>query len=58
MKHILKCKKCSNYTLKEKCLHCGSDAVTIRPPKFSLEDKFGSYRRKAKFETLKKSGLL
>lgn len=58
MKHILKCRKCGNYTLKEKCPHCGSVAITIRPPKFSLEDKFGSYRRKAKLETLKESDLL
>lgn len=58
MKHILKCKKCSSYTLKEICPKCGSPAVTIKPPKFSLEDKFGKFRRKAKFETLKKRDLL
>ena len=57
MKHILKCKKCNSYTLKEKC-SCGGIAVTVKPPKFSLEDKFGSYRRKVKYEELKKGGLL
>jgi H/ACA ribonucleoprotein complex subunit 3 len=58
MKHILKCKKCGGYTLKEICPLCGSSAITIRPPKFSLEDKFGAYRRKAKFEILKKRDLV
>ena len=47
MKHILKCKKCGKYTLSEKC-ECGGMAVNPRPAKFSPEDKFGEYRRKAK----------
>ena len=47
MKHILKCKECNKYTLKEKC-ECTGKAITIRPPKYSPEDKYGEYRRKAK----------
>jgi len=47
MKHILRCKKCGKYTMKEKC-SCGGIAVTVRPPKFSIEDKYAKYRREAK----------
>jgi len=47
MKKILKCKKCGKYTLKENCT-CGGSAVTIKPPKYSPQDKYGEYRRKAK----------
>ena len=46
MKHILKCKECGRYTLSEKC--CGVQAVTPKPAKFSPEDPYGNYRRKAK----------
>jgi H/ACA ribonucleoprotein complex subunit 3 len=47
MKQMLKCQKCSEYTLNEKC-KCGGKAVTIKPPKYSPKDKYGEYRRKAK----------
>ena len=45
------------YTMKEKC-SCGGDAVTTRPAKYSPDDKYGSYRRKAKEEDLKTRELL
>jgi H/ACA ribonucleoprotein complex subunit 3 len=57
MKHILKCGKCGTYTLKEEC-KCRGKAVTTKPPKFSPEDKYASYRRKAKKSALEKEGLL
>ncbi len=57
MKHILKCGKCSTYTLKEAC-RCGGKAVTVKPPKYSPEDKYASYRRKAKRALLEKEGIL
>jgi len=57
MKHILKCSKCSSYTLKETC-KCGGKAATIKPPKYSPEDKYADYRRKAKRQLLEKEGLL
>ena len=57
MNKILRCEKCGNYTLKEKCL-CKGKALTTKPAKFSPEDKYGSYRRKAKFEQLKREGLI
>jgi H/ACA ribonucleoprotein complex subunit 3 len=49
MKHILKCEKCSSYGLKEEC-SCGGKRITVKPSKFSPEDKYGEYRRKAREE--------
>tara|TARA_Y100000031_G_C7917534_1_gene246722 strand:+ start:193 stop:366 length:174 start_codon:yes stop_codon:yes gene_type:complete len=57
MKLILKCGKCSKYTLKDKC-SCGGKAITPKPAKFSPEDKYGSYRRKAKAKEFEKRGFL
>jgi len=57
MRHILKCSRCGEYTMKEDC-DCGGRAVSVRPAKFSLEDPYGNYRRKAKKEILKKEGLI
>ena len=47
--HILFCKTCNKYTLKETC-SCGEKAITTKPAKFSLEDKYGKYRRLSKKE--------
>jgi len=47
MLHILKCKSCNKYTLHEKC-SCGGTAVIVRPPKYSPDDPYAKYRRKAK----------
>lgn len=47
MNRILKCKGCGKYTLSKQCA-CGSEAVSPAPLRYSPEDKFGSYRRKAK----------
>lgn len=57
MKHILKCRECGKFTMSEEC-SCGGKALSPRPAKYSPEDKFGSYRRKAKKESLQKEGLL
>ncbi|MAG16377.1 ribosome biogenesis protein [Candidatus Woesearchaeota archaeon] len=54
MKHMLKCSKCSKYTLKS-C--CGS-AFAPKPAKFSPEDAYGTYRRKVKYKLLKEKSLL
>jgi H/ACA ribonucleoprotein complex subunit 3 len=53
MKHILKCTKCGNYTMKEVC-KCRGKAINPKPAKFNLEDKYGNYRRKLK----QRKGLL
>ena len=56
-RHILRCTGCNDYTMKE--LHdCGSKAVAIKPAKYSVEDKYGKYRRESKKEQLKKEGLV
>lgn len=57
MKHILRCKSCGKYTISEICV-CGGEAVLPIPPKYSPEDKYGSYRRRAKENNLKEKGLL
>lgn len=57
MEHILKCVKCSKYSMKGQCI-CGGIAVQVRPPKFSPEDAYAVYRRKAKFQVLKEKGMI
>ncbi len=48
MNKILRCSKCGDYTLQNKCPKCNSDCYSPKPAKFSPEDKYGEYRRKAK----------
>jgi len=43
-----KCLKCGTYTLKEVCPKCGEKTIIPKPPKFSLEDRWGKYRRMLK----------
>ncbi|MFH1399510.1 MAG: nucleolar RNA-binding Nop10p family protein [Candidatus Woesearchaeota archaeon] len=57
MKHILKCQLCSEYTMHEKC-ECGGVAVTVKPPKYSPEDKYARLRREAKSKEWIEKGLL
>ena len=47
MKHILKCTHCGSYGLQELC-NCGHSRIEPKPPRYSPEDKYGAYRRKAK----------
>ncbi|GIU69875.1 MAG: hypothetical protein KatS3mg002_1111 [Candidatus Woesearchaeota archaeon] len=47
MKHILKCISCGSYGLSDVC-DCGSKRIECNPPKISLEDRYGKYRREAK----------
>ena len=46
-RHILKCTVCNNYTMNKLC-KCGGTSITTKPAKFSIEDKYAKYRRKAK----------
>ncbi|MBI3587720.1 nucleolar RNA-binding Nop10p family protein [Candidatus Micrarchaeota archaeon] len=46
---MLRCPACRSYTLGGKCPKCGSVAESPHPAKFSFEDKYAKYRRKAKF---------
>lgn len=45
-KSILKCTKCSTYTIKAK--HCSLKTITIKPAKYSpeKEEKYSKYRIK------------
>ncbi|MBW9223509.1 RNA-protein complex protein Nop10 [Methanothermococcus sp. SCGC AD-155-E23] len=45
---IRKCPRCKRYTLKDICSVCGEKTVTVKPPRFSLEDRYGKYRRMLK----------
>lgn len=40
-----KCRSCGEYTLKDSCPYCGEGVGEVYPPKYSLEDKYGKYRR-------------
>lgn len=56
--HIMFCPKCKRYTLSEYCEFCDTETISPKPAKFSLEDHYAEYRRKAKEEKLRKEGLL
>jgi len=43
--------------MKEVC-ECGSQTLVPKPMKYRPDDKFGSYRRKAKFDEYAKRELL
>jgi len=58
MKQIMKCPNCGRYTLKKVCPVCGSKTVSSKPPKYSPNDKYESYRRKMKELERKRFGLL
>jgi len=45
IKEILRCIKCNIYTLKENCPKCKEKTITVKPAKFSPEDKYGAQRR-------------
>ena len=45
---ILRCTSCSQYTLRPHCPRCSQSAITPKPAKYSPEDKYGEWRRKAK----------
>lgn len=44
--YIKKCIVCGVYTLNE--MHCGKKTASVGALKFSPQDKYGKYRRKAK----------
>ncbi len=50
MMRIRKCDKCTNYSMQKVCPKCGGATSIAKPPKYSPEDKYGSYRRQAKEE--------
>ncbi len=54
---LLFCSGCKKYTLEEKCPSCQAETHMPKPPKFSLNDKYGSYRREVKKKKLIENGL-
>jgi len=48
MQHIMKCPKCGKYTIWDKCSECNVSTINPKPAKFSADDKYAEYRRKAK----------
>ena len=46
---LRKCPSKGTYTLK-KCCHKDEESITPIPAKYSPEDNYGAYRRKAKSE--------
>jgi H/ACA ribonucleoprotein complex subunit 3 len=56
MHEIKNCKSCGKYTLNEEC--CATKTSPVIPMRYSPEDKYGQYRRKAKEEERKKQGLV
>ncbi|WP_067259930.1 RNA-protein complex protein Nop10 [Methanobrevibacter cuticularis] len=52
-----KCNSCNIYTIKDICPDCGGKLNVIYPPKYSIEDKYGKYRRKLKKEVLQEKLL-
>ena len=49
MPHLFKCVKCGEYTLSSQtCPKCGAAVVSPSPQRYSPQDKYGEYRRKAK----------
>jgi len=57
MRKIFKCSNCNKYTMKEIC-DCGNKAIIPRSLKYSPNDRFSSYRRKAKLHEYAGRGLL
>jgi H/ACA ribonucleoprotein complex subunit 3 len=49
-KSLSKCLACKAYTMKEgACPSCGaSELRLVYPPRFSVDDKYGKYRREMK----------
>lgn len=57
MIEIRHCGVCSKYTLKGVC-DCTMATAPVYPAKYSPEDKYGSYRRKAKEADRKAQGTI
>ena len=56
MKRIRRCTVCGAYMLKMVC--CGAETAPVSPPKYSPEDKYAGYRRKAKEHIYRQWGVV
>jgi H/ACA ribonucleoprotein complex subunit 3 len=50
MNKILRCDACNTYTMQKTCPQCKAATRQAKPAKYSPEDRWGSYRRRAKEE--------
>jgi len=51
VRRIRYCKKCKEYTLKEKCPRCGGETILNIPARFrAIDVKYSKYRRMLKNE--------
>jgi H/ACA ribonucleoprotein complex subunit 3 len=50
MNKINFCVACERYTMDDSCPKCGVKAPQAKPAKYSPEDRWGDYRRRAKAE--------
>ncbi|RLE69318.1 MAG: RNA-protein complex protein Nop10 [Thermoprotei archaeon] len=48
--YLRKCEKCNRYTLRNICPICEGRVKSPHPARFSLEDRFGKYRRRLLIE--------
>ncbi|MFX1491206.1 MAG: RNA-protein complex protein Nop10 [Promethearchaeota archaeon] len=50
-----KCRRCNTYTMNtQQCPDCRGAVKNAHPARFSIEDRYGSYRRVMKKELLSK----
>ncbi|MDY6864365.1 MAG: RNA-protein complex protein Nop10 [Halobacteriota archaeon] len=49
---LKRCDICNLYTLKDVCPKCCGYLSNPSPPRFSIEDKYGEYRRRMKKELI------
>ena len=47
---------CGKYSTKDTCPDCGGNAVPALPPRYSPDDRYGEYRRKAIAEEYGENG--
>ena len=50
---LLRCQKCSRYTMEAKCPQCGGDTMLAAPAKYSPDDKYARYRSPLAYQTPK-----
>lgn len=55
-KHIFLCQVCDRYTMQK--THCDKITVSIKPPKYSPDDKYSELKRSLKKEGYQERGLL
>lgn len=56
-RRIRYCLDCKEYTMYQSCPSCGKGTILSGPQRFSPEDRYGEYRRRAKKEALRKEAM-